>query len=292
MRFGVELAVRTPVTDLVESLRVYDKFDFDRVWVPDTPISLWEVWTTASLAATHTQRVRIGVGVTSPYHRSPAVMAHAAATLDQLSGGRLDLTIGRGARRYLQSIGADGDDAGVEEAIAIIRRFLAGETVTYEGSVLHFNEVSLRVGSQQERVPIYLASTSDYWNEVAARCADGIHTYSSNPNLLQRVREWGHKAERNNGFAVITTLGYVEPPEVREWWVNNFGRNYNLQKLCGREVETASYEELAEELVFTDRASLLAQVDRLERAGVDELMVTYRRPEDLPVIAELVRSIQ
>ena len=82
MRFGVELAVRTPVADLVESLRVYDKFGFDRVWVPDTPISLWEVWTTASLAATHTQRVRIGVGVTSPYHRSPAVMAHAAATLE------------------------------------------------------------------------------------------------------------------------------------------------------------------------------------------------------------------
>ena len=78
---------------------------------------------------------------------------------------------------------------------------------------------------------------------------------------------------------------------MRQWWVTNFGRNYNLQQLCGREVGKASYEELADELVFTDRFSLMNQVDRLERLGVVELMIAYRRPEDLPVISELVRSI-
>ena len=290
MRFGVELAVKAPIGEIVESLKVYDSYGFDRVWIPDASISMWEVWTTASLAATHTQRVRIGVGVTAPYHRNPAVMAHAAATIDQLSGGRLDLTIGRGGRGYLRSIGADGDDAGVEEAITILRGLLAGEKVSHEGKVFHFDEVSLRVQAQQGHMDIYVATTSDHWMEVAARCADGIHTYSSNPRLLGTAGEWAKrsKAER---FTVVTTLGYVEPPEVREWWLNNFSRNYNLQKLCGRETDAASYEELLEDLAFTDKASLLAQVDRLERGGADELMIAYRRPEDLPVIAEMVRSI-
>ncbi|MEE8442882.1 MAG: LLM class flavin-dependent oxidoreductase [Dehalococcoidia bacterium] len=290
MRFGVELAVKTPVTDLVESLKVYDTFGFDRVWVPDTPISLWEIWTAASLAATHTQRVRIGVGVTSPYHRNPAVIAQAAATIDQLSRGRLDLTIGRGGRGFLKSIGADGDDAGVEEAIAIIRSFLAGETVSYQGTVFHFDEATLRVRGHQERVPIYMAAMSEYWMEVAARSCDGLHVYTSNPRLLETVKGWATRSGKED-FTVVTTLGFVEPPEVRQWWLNNFRRNYNLQKLCGREPGTASDEELAEDLVFTDKATLLAQVDRMEGMGVDEVMIAYRRPEDLPEIAEIVRSI-
>lgn len=290
MRFGVELAVKASITELVESLKIYDTYGFDRVWIPDASISMWEIWTTASLAATHTQRVRIGVGVTAPYHRNPAVIAHAAATIDQLSGGRLDLTIGRGGRGYLRSIGADADDAGVEEAIAILRGLLAGEKVSYDGKVFHFEEVSLRVQAQQEHVNIYIATTSDYWMEIAARCADGIHTYSSNPKLLGTAREWAARSE-TEPFTIITTLGFIEPPEAREWWVNNFSRNYNLQKLSGREIDTASYEELLEDLAFTDKASLLAQVDRLERSGADELMIAYRQPEDLPVIAEMVRSI-
>ncbi|MBI2172236.1 MAG: LLM class flavin-dependent oxidoreductase [Chloroflexi bacterium] len=290
MRIGVELAVKATVNELVEYLKLYDSHGFDRVWIPDSNISLWEMWTVATLAATHTKRVRIGVGVSSPYHRSPAVIAQAAATLDRLSGGRIDLTVGRGGREFLKSIGADGDDAGVEEAIGILRGLLKGGTVSAKGAVFKFDEVSLRVKAAQERVPIYIAAMSERWMESAARCADGVHVYTSNPKLLTKAKKWATASGRGD-FAIITTLGYVEPEEVRVWWVTNFGKNYNLQQLCGREVGKASYEELAEELVFTDRFSLLNQVDRLERLGVDELMIAYRRPEDLPTIAELVRSI-
>ena len=73
--------------------------------------------------------------------------------------------------------------------------------------------------------------------------------------------------------------------------MTNFGRNYNLQLLCGREPETATYEELAEELVFTDSRTLRSQLDKLERIGADELMIAYRRPEDLIVISEMVKSV-
>ena len=112
-------------------------------------------------------------------------------------------------------------------------------------------------------------------------------SYTSNPTLLGTAQET-KKAAKNPDFEVTTTLGYVEPEEVREWWVTNFGRNYNLQQLCGREPNTASYEELAAELVFTDAASLREHLDRMESFGVDELMIAYRRAEDLPAIAEMV----
>ncbi|MBI2872413.1 MAG: LLM class flavin-dependent oxidoreductase [Chloroflexi bacterium] len=291
MRFSVELAVKCPVTELVDYLKAYDDYGFDRVWVPDSPISQWEVWSAATLAATYTRKARIGVGVTSPYHRSPAVMAHAAATLDHLSGGRVDLSIGRGIRPFLERIGANASDAAVEEGIAIIRRLMAGETVSHQGEVFHFQEVSLRLCALQERVAVYVPATSEHWMEVASRVADGVHTYTSNPRLLGIAREWARRSGRD-GFQIITTLGYVEPEEVRKWWVGNFNNNANLQRLCGREPGAASYEELAQDLVFTDVEGLAAQVKRLEEAGVDELMVAYRRPEDLPVIAEMVRAVR
>ena len=94
MRIGVELAVRTPVTELVDYIRNYDSYGFERIWIPDAAFSQWEVWTTATLAAMYTTTPRIGVGVMAPYHRNPAVIAHGAATLDQLSGGRVDLSLG------------------------------------------------------------------------------------------------------------------------------------------------------------------------------------------------------
>ena len=287
MRIGVELAVRTPITELVGYLQDYDSYGFDRIWIPDSAMSQWEVWTTAALAATYATQARVGIGVMAPYHRNPAVIAHAAATLDRLSGGRVDLTLGRGSRPYLASIDADRPDDAVEEAISIIHTLLKGESVSTEGKAFTFKEVSQRVTAVQEHVPIYIASTSHYWKEIAMRVADGLHVYTSNPTLLGAIRDAAAQAAQPD-FSIITTLGYVEPAEVREWWVNNFGRNYNLQQLCGREVGTATYDELAKELVFTDAGSLREHLDRLEEFGVDELMIAYRRAHDLPAIAEMV----
>ena len=287
MRIGVELAVRTPITELMVYLRDYDSYGFDRIWVPDAAMSQWEVWTTAALAVEHTTTARVGIGVMAPYQRNPAVIAHAAATLDQLSGGRIDLSLGRGARPWITSVDADRPDSAVEEAIDIVHRILSGETVTTDGEAFHFKEVSQRVQPVQERIPIYIAAMSQYWSDIAQRVSDGLHVYTSNPTLLGKVRETARGAE-HEPFELITTLGFVEPAEVREWWVNNFGRNYNLQQLCGREPGTASYEELAQELVFTDAASLRGHLDRLEEFGFSELMIAYRQAEDLPLIADIV----
>ena len=291
MRIGVELAVRTPVNELLDYIRSYDSFGFDRIWIPDAAFSQWEVWTTAALAAVYTTRPRIGVGVMAPYQRNPAVIAQAAATLDQLSGGRVDLSLGRGSRPYIASIDADRPDEAVTEAIEIIHTLLKGETVTLEGTAFNFNEVSQRVLPIQDHVSIAIASMSKYWLDIATETADGVHLYTSNPRLLETAQA-AKQAAKNPAFEMTTTLGFVEPEEVREWWVTNFGRNFNLQQLCGREPGAASYEELAAELVFTDADSLRAHLQRMESFGVDELMIAYRRAEDLPAIAEMVAAAQ
>ena len=56
MRIGVELAVRTPVNELLDYIKDYDSYGFERIWIPDAAFSQWEVWTTAALAAVLYQR--------------------------------------------------------------------------------------------------------------------------------------------------------------------------------------------------------------------------------------------
>lgn len=290
VRFSLELAVKCPVTELAPYLRELDGSGFHRVWVPDAPNSQWELWSAATLAVMSTSQSRVGVGVTSPFQRSPAVIAHAAATLDHLSRGRIDLSLGRGIRPFLEHIGAPGADVGVGEGIEILRRLLRGERVTYKGEVFRFEDVQLPLGSLQERLPILVAAMSERWMEVASSVADGIHTYSVNERLLQTAREWARRAARPD-FAIVTTVAYIEPKEARERWLRGIGSSQGLLSLMGVEPGRGSWQELEESLTLSGEDDLRRKAERLERLGVDELMIAYRRPEDLPVLGEWVNRL-
>jgi len=78
VNFSVELPVNCPVTKLASYLSGLDGCGFYRVWVPDAPFAQWELWSAATVAVVSTSQTR--VGVTSPYHRSPAVIAHGIHT--------------------------------------------------------------------------------------------------------------------------------------------------------------------------------------------------------------------
>ena len=290
MRIGVELAIKTPIDLLINQLEKYDSYPFDRIWVPDSSISEWEIFTTAGIVANIVKKARIGIGVTSPYHRNPATIAHAIATLDNISNGRIDFTIGRGSRPYLSSIDAVGTDEAVSEAIFIIKKLMHGEKVDFSGSSFNFEGVSQRVTTKQTQFQIYIASMSEYWNDIGLEHSDGLHVYSTNTELLSKVKSYKDRSS-NSSFRIITTLGYVEPQEVREWWVSNFGKHYNLQKLSEREPGEASVAELESELTFSDTQGLQEQINKMQQYSVDELMIAYRRPEDLEAIASIVSKL-
>ena len=131
---------------------------------------------------------------------------------------------------------------------------------------------------------------SEYWNDIGLEHSDGLHVYSTNTELLSKVKSYKDRSS-NSSFRIITTLGYVEPQEVREWWVSNFGKHYNLQKLSNREPGEASVSELESELTFSDTQGLQDQINKMKEYSIDELMIAYRRPEDLEAIASIVSKL-
>ena len=159
-RFGIATAPQQVTYHDV--LRVWREADsipqIEHAWVFDhlLPIAgdldgpIFEGWTLLSALAAQTERLRLGVLVTSNRFRPPAMLAKIAATVDAVSGGRLDFGIGAGsrpslpmARREYAANGLPYHDfahsvGDLAEACTVIRRLWTSEQpFDFDGSYLH-----------------------------------------------------------------------------------------------------------------------------------------------------------
>jgi alkanesulfonate monooxygenase SsuD/methylene tetrahydromethanopterin reductase-like flavin-dependent oxidoreductase (luciferase family) len=130
----------------LESARRLEAAGFASVWSWDHFVSrgrltdrVLECWTLLAAAAAVTERIRVGSFVTNVMNRHPAVLARMVATVDDLSGGRVELGIGIGghpAEHLAYGIAwpdAPERAARLEEAVAVLRLLLAGGPASFEG---------------------------------------------------------------------------------------------------------------------------------------------------------------
>ena len=106
----------------------------------------WECWTTLAAVAAVTTHVELGTLVTNTAYRNPALLAHMAETVDELSNGRLILGLGAGDYRSEHAMHGYPWERRVgrfEEALGIIRPLLRGETVTHDGEFYQLRDATL-----------------------------------------------------------------------------------------------------------------------------------------------------
>jgi F420-dependent oxidoreductase-like protein len=150
MRFAFKTAPQhTTWEDMLAVWRAADDIDvFESGWnfdhfypiFSDSTGPCLEGWVTLTALAQATRRLRLGTLVTGIHYRHPAVLANMAATLDIVSGGRLELGIGAGWNE--EESGAYGIEVGTpkqrsdrfEEACEVIVGLLSQETTTFSGA--------------------------------------------------------------------------------------------------------------------------------------------------------------
>jgi len=156
--------------DLPEFLRlvpIVDRLGFRNLGVGDCPSLYHDVYVKGTLAAQQTRNIRIGPYVTNPVTRHPSVTAGAAATLDEVSGGRAFLGIG-GGDSALYNIGLKGAGvAQIEEYVTIIRNLYRKHEVDFQGR-------NVRLAWTKRAVPVYMAASGPKGLRAAGRCADGV----------------------------------------------------------------------------------------------------------------------
>src|SRR6476620_6379730 len=138
MDFGFTLKPENSIERTIALTRQAEAAGFDHAWLFDSHVLWRDPYPLLTLMADATTRLRLGTCVTNPATREPSVTASSLATLDELSGGRMDLGIGRGdsARRVLGK--PPTTMANTEEAIHVIKDLVEGRSVTFEGTELVF----------------------------------------------------------------------------------------------------------------------------------------------------------
>jgi alkanesulfonate monooxygenase SsuD/methylene tetrahydromethanopterin reductase-like flavin-dependent oxidoreductase (luciferase family) len=196
MRIGVTLPLAdgdTPdghVPSFAETLdfaRAAEAEDLDSIWVfdhllfrfPDEPEgSLHEAWTTLAAIGALVPRVELGALVMCSSFRNPALMAKMAATLDDLSGGRLILGLGSGWHDpEYEAFGYPTDHkvGRFAEDLEITARLLRGERVTFEGRWQSVTDAVL-LPPPARRVPILVASKGERMLRLTATWAEAWNT--------------------------------------------------------------------------------------------------------------------
>jgi alkanesulfonate monooxygenase SsuD/methylene tetrahydromethanopterin reductase-like flavin-dependent oxidoreductase (luciferase family) len=188
--FGVFLPqLRMSFDAILERTLAAEAAGFDSVWLMDhlaAPAAPeWDTlegWTLAAGLATRTSRVRLGHMVTCDPFRHPAVLAKMAATLDVLSGGRLELGLGWGSVDVeLRAFGIHAGPASeraarLRETLEILPRMFAGEPFDYAGAHYRLEGAVGRPAPVQPRIPVHIGGAGpkltmplvrefgDWWN--------------------------------------------------------------------------------------------------------------------------------
>jgi probable F420-dependent oxidoreductase len=179
MQFGFTLKPEHSIEATLDLARVGEEVGFDYLWLFDSHVLWREPYALLALIAEHTQRLRLGTCVTNPGTREPSVTASALATLDELSGGRMDLGIGRGdsARRVLGK--PPITLAHTEEAIHVIKDLVEGRPVMYEGTQLELTWTG------KWKLPVWVAGYGPMALSMTGRVADGVILQLADPDLIR-----------------------------------------------------------------------------------------------------------
>jgi probable F420-dependent oxidoreductase len=270
---------------------------FDSVWISDhffysfgrygadpAPLGALEPLTSLAALAALTERVRLGVLVLSTPFRHPATVAKAAATIDRISGGRLELGLGAGwleeeFTAFGYRFGSVGERfTGLGDSLAILSGLFAADgPVDHNGEAASVREAQLSPSPVQRPVPVWVGGKGGpRLLRLAARAATGW-------NMVWRFSDDWYRGKLDDVAAACEGQGR-DPATFR--------RSVGLYSLLGQDDADAreafargkaampgdamrddTYERWCDETLSGTPDMALARVAALEDMGVEEIVV-------------------
>ncbi len=178
----------------------------------DHPIPDPLIW--LAYLASATSRIRLATGILILAQRQPLVVAKELATLDALSGGRLELGVGVGwLREEFDALGVSFEDRGrrTDEYIAALRTLWSEKEATFSGEFTSFADCISEPKPLKGTIPIHIGGSTEIAARRAGRLGDGFFPVEGDHDTLQRLfdvaRTSAHSAGRNADELSFTTSG-------------------------------------------------------------------------------------
>ena len=280
-RFGLFLSQANRSWDeVLESFLLAEELGFDHAWLVDHLLDTdgppshpcHEAWTLLAAIAARTERIRLGVLVTSNTFRHPAILAKEAVTVDHISRGRLILGLGAGwhegeHRRFGIELPLPAERVDrLEEAIQMITLLMTQERTTFEGHHYKLDDAPLEPKPvQRPRIPLLIAAHRPRMIRLAARYADKWDTFPEMPGTA--------------------TDGVDEGIEERVRRFDAACRN------AGRDPATIRRSTWAEATVASDEAAYRDFVHRHARLGFTDFATVLPDARRLPALRWIAREV-
>ncbi len=187
MKYGLTIWLDQPLEAVCDLAVAAEGAGFSDVWLPDHYF-LRDVYAAQVLIATRTASVRLATGIAAIQLRHPALIASAAATVAESSGGRAVIGIGPGGHEFPSQFGMRPKSplTMLREAVAIIRQLSSGRS-DYRGD--YFSADGSALGWQITPPPIYLSARGPRMLELAGEIADGVIIHGIHRDFLDYARE-------------------------------------------------------------------------------------------------------
>lgn len=287
MKVGVQLPeVERPVgwSELRDIALTAEEVGLDSIWVGDHLLyrdedgarGPWEAWSVLAALAEATDRVELGPLVAATSFHSPAMLAKKAATVDEISGGRLILGLGAGWNKAEYDgfgFAYDNRVARFEEAFTIIRTLLREGKIDFQGQYYTLREMEL-VPPARHGLPLMVGSSGPRMLEITAPHIDMWNTwhvwYGNRPEglapLMDQVDSAARSAARDPREIGRTAavLFQLEGGLGRK----SGGERPNIEPIVG------SNDELAQALADFDSAGIdhvQMVLDPIDAVGVERM---------------------
>jgi F420-dependent oxidoreductase-like protein len=282
-----------------------ENLGFDSFWVMDhfhqiSPVGkqedpMLEGWTTISVLAGLTSRIKLGTLVTGIIYRHPSVLAKMGATLDVLSKGRLFMGIGA-AWNQEESL-AYGIPffpnkerlLRLEEAIQIIRKMWTEEepAATFNGKYYQINNAYCNPKPiQKPSPPIMIGGSGErYTLKIIAKYADACNLFGSTETVKRKLsilREHCKSVGRDYDSILKTKLGFVVIDNDKKMVEKR------VQQIISNGIPK---EQVGEFVIYGTPDDVLKQIELLEEVGIQYLIVDlepYRELEALEVFGNSI----
>ncbi len=246
----------------------------ESAWIPEA----WgrDAFLALATVANATQHIKLATGIINAYSRTPAAIAMATATLEELSNGRAMLGIGSSGASVIErwhGLHFQQPFTRLRECVAIIRQILSGERVNFDGKVFHVSNFRLAMQAPTRKIPIYLAAMSPQMLQLAGEIADGALLYlnplAKMPEAIAEIQKGAEKANRPAGSvdvaAFLPTI-VTEQPELGKqlvarviaYYVGGMGAYYH------RKLSEVGFKDVADKIQAAwmrgDRARATSEV--------------------------------
>jgi 5,10-methylenetetrahydromethanopterin reductase len=327
MRTGVVLQAVDAPPAFIDLVSRIDELDYHDLWLTDSSLHARNCWSYLALAATASSRLMLGTAVTNPVTRHPGITVAAAATIDEISGGRFVLGIGAGDRPLKALAVEPARLATLRASLRATRALLAGERVSVHDSRFDLVDAHLRFEARAD-LPIYVSASGPQTLRLAGAEADGVillcGLFAEGVSwALERVDDGARAAGRPRPHVAVFAYGAIDDDQpdaalaaarsIAAWFPQSAPRYCELAGLdpaialavrarydggefqeAGAAAALLPAEFVRRMALAGDRASARDQLTTLRDLGVDSVHVFPLGPgraATIEAFAEVSRSL-